>query len=161
MKLRPVLGSFLIVMFCATLSIAQNEKELVIKTARALEIDPKSSSTIKMTGPALQWVIETDQVSIIACGGVFSLFSDKKNKNASDMTVAYTIGMAAFKLENPSQAKDENAAQLAGLDTALKNYEALVKDKPKTKFGKVDALREKRDKGELAAIVNAADCGKK
>ena len=141
--------------------LAQNEKELVIKTARALETAPLSDETAKMESPALRWVIETDQVNIIACGGIFSMFSDKKNKNSTEMTGAYTIGMAAFKLENPDKAKDENAAQLAGLETALKAYEAIVKDKPKTRNEKIDQLVEKMHNGQLADLVSTANCGKK
>lgn len=47
------------------------------------------------------------------------------------MTAGYTIGMAAFKLENPDKASDEDAAQLAGLNTALKAYEFYVKKNQK------------------------------
>lgn len=161
MKTLTILFVFLFSMIGATHVVAQNEKELVIKTARALETAPLADETVKMREKALRWVIETDQVHLIACGGVFDLYSDKKNKNASDMTVAYTIGMAAFKLEHPDRATDENAAQLAGLETALKSYEAIVKEKPKTKFDKVEALLVKRANGQLADLVNQADCAKK
>ena len=161
MKKSIILFTLLAVGSLAQVCLAQNEKELTIKTARALETAPLSPETIKMREKSLKWVIETDEVHLIVCGGVFSLFSDKKNKNASDMTVGYTIGMAAFKLEHSDKVSDENAAQLAGLETALKSYEAILKEKPKTKFDKIDALIEKRNNGQLAAIVTAADCGKK
>ncbi len=75
------------------------------------------------------------------------------------MTMGFMIGMAAYKLENPT--KDENAVQLAGLETALKAYEIAVPEKPKTKSDQVEALLAKRSNGELAALVNAGDCGKK
>ena len=114
-----------------------------------------------MREQALRWVIETDQVSITACGGVMSPFLEKKNKLGSELTVAYTIGMAAFKLENPDKKTDENAAQLAGLETALKSYEAMLKEKPKANFAAVDALLTKRSNGELAKYVADAECGKK
>lgn len=149
------------ILLATTSTFAQNEKGLVITTAHALEAGPLNGEAKKAYGTALRWVIETDEVSIIACGGVFSLFSDKKNKNSSDMTAAYTIGMAAFKLENPEKAKDENAAQLAGLQTALKTYEGAVKEKPKNKFDKIEALIERRNNNQLAEMVNAAECGKK
>ena len=75
------------------------------------------------------------------------------------MTGAYMIGMAAYRIQNPSA--DENAVQLAGLELALKAYEIAVKEKPKTKSDPIEALLVKRSNGELAGIVNAADCGKK
>jgi hypothetical protein len=138
---------------------AQTEKENVIAAARALETAPLADATSKMSQRAFKWVAETDEVSLVVCGGTFGLFSDKKNKQGSVMTMAYTIGMAAYKLENPT--KDENAIQLAGLETALKAYEAAVKEKPKTKSDQVEALLVKRTNGELTTLVNAGNCGKK
>ncbi len=155
-----------IVFFCITLfavgshtTFGQSEKENVVAAARALASGPLTKDTAKMADRALKWAIETDEVSLIACGGTFTLFSDKKNKHSSLMTMAYTIGMAAHKIENPKA--DENATQLAGLETALNAYEIAVKEKPKTNAEQVDALLAKRANGELAALVNAADCGKK
>ena len=140
-------------------AFGQTDKENVVAAARALGTAPLDKETSKMAERALKWAIETDEVQLIACGGTFSLFSDKKNKQSSLMTMGYTIGMAAYKVQNPTA--NENAAQLAGLETALKAYEIAVKDKPKTKSEQVDALLAKRASGELAALVAAADCGKK
>ena len=159
MKKLSVLIAISTIVFAAQATFAQGEKELVIKTAQALALAPLDKETKKMEEKALKWTIETKDVHLIACGGTFMLFSDKKNKNSPDMTSAYMIGMAAFRLENP--AEDENGTQLAGLELALKVYEALVKEKPRTKNDSIEALLVKRGSGELAGLVNAAECGKK
>lgn len=143
----------------AGLATGLSDKANVVAAARALETTPLDKDTANMSERALRWAIETNEVSLIACGGTFSLFSDKKNKQSSLMTMAYTIGMAAHKIEHPDQ--DENSVHLAGLETALKAYEKAVIEKPKTKSDPVEALLVKRSNGELAAIVSAADCGKK
>ena len=140
-------------------TFSQTDKENVVAAARALETAPLDKETSKMADRALKWAIETDEVHLVACGGTFTLFSDKKNKQSSLMTMGYTIGMAAYKVQNPTA--DENATQLAGLETALKAYEGAVKEKPKTKSDQVEALLAKRANGELAALVAAAECGKK
>lgn len=158
MKKLSIFITVIIIALGAQSLFAQDGKELVIKTKQALETAPTAKETGKMETASVRWIIETDQVSVVACSGVFSLYSDKKNKNSPSMTSAYTIGMAAFKLENPAKASDENAAQLAGLELALKVYEAIVKEKPKTKHDGIEALLVKRNNGELAALVNAADC---
>lgn len=157
--LWTLIFGFVVILAGTALTHAQSEKENVVAAARALETAPLSKDTSKIAERALRWAIETDEVSLIACGGTFSLFSDKKNKHSSLMTMAYTIGMAAHKIENPS--KDESSVQLAGLETALKAYEKAVSEKPKTKSDQVEALLTKRSNGELPAIINAADCGKK
>ena len=153
--------------FCVALFVigsstafGQTEKENVIAAARALETKPLDAETSKIAQRALKWTVETNEISLIACGNTFTLFSDKKNKDASSlMTMSYMIGMAAYKLQNPT--KDENSVQLAGLETALKAYEIAVKEKPKTKSEQIDELLTKRSRGELASVVNAGDCGKK
>jgi hypothetical protein len=160
MKKLSIFIAVLIIALGAQASFAQEGKELVFKTKQALETAPAAKETEKMAKGALIWIIETDQVTVGICTGVFTLFADKKNKHSEDMTSAYTIGMAAFKLENPAKASDEMAAQIAGLELALKVYEALVKEKPKTKHDGIEALLVKRNNGELAALVNGIDCGK-
>jgi hypothetical protein len=161
MKKLTIFIAMVVIALTAQTVLSQNEKELVIKTAKALATAPLDKETKAMEGPALRWTIETEEVHLIACGGVFMLFSDKKNKNSADMTSSYMIGMAAYKLENPTKVSDESAAQVAGLELALKVYEAMVKEKPKTKNDGIEALLAKRNNGELAALVTAADCGKK
>ncbi len=157
---------FLSAVFCLfVLAIAgpvvsgQTEQENVVAAAQALESAPLDKDGARSTQRALKWLIETDQVSLTVCGGTFGLFSDKKNKHSSSMTMGYTIGMGAYRIQNPTA--DENAVQLAGLETALKVYEIGVKEKPKTKFDAVEALLPKRSNGELAAMVKGFDCGKK
>ena len=140
----------------------QEVKETLIKAARFLEAKPFDKDAKEMRGRAVLFIIQTDQVSVTVCGGdLMKPLLDKKNKNGSELIGQYTIGMAAFKLENPDKKNDENAAQLAGIESALKAYEAMVKEKPKTSLAGMDDLIAKRNKGELKGLVDAADCTKK
>lgn len=159
MKRRSLLFVFLITAFAVQAAFAQSGKQSVKQAASDLEAGVSTKDSISNRESALKWVIETDEVSLIACGGTFGPFVDKKNKNGSDLVAAYMMGMAAFKIDNPTA--DENAVQLAGVQLALKVYDRLIKEKPKTKFNQVEDLITKRTNGELAAFVAAADCGKK
>ena len=147
--------------FAGRVTFGQDNRQIVLDAAKAIELGTATQEANQKKQAALKWLIETDQVSLIVCGQVFELFGDKKNKNSSTMTMAYTIGMGAFKVSYPDRAKDENAAQLAGLTLALKAYELAVAETPKTKFDKVDALLKTRDAGGLPALVTGFDCGKK
>lgn len=141
---------------------AQNfgKAELISATA-SLEADPFSDDAKLLRGLAVRYVIETSDVSVVVCGGdITNALLDKKNKNSTELIGQYTIGMAAFKLQNPTN-NDENAAQLAGLESALKAYEAMIVEKPKTKHSGMDELQSKRNSGTLKALVDKADCGKK
>ena len=60
---------------------------------------------------------------------------------------------AAFAIEHSDQASDQLAVSLAGLEGALKTYEAILKAKPKARWEYLDDLIAKREKGELKAYV--------
>lgn len=158
---RSLLAIVAVLLFCSFNSYSQDNKSTVLQAAKSIETNDKSREAIAAREAALKWLIETEDVRLIVCGGTFDTFGDKKNKNAPDMTLAYTVGMGAFKIAHPDQANDENAAQLAGLLLALKAYEYAVQEKPKTRNDKIAALIAKRDAGELAALVSGFNCGKK
>jgi hypothetical protein len=154
-----------LVVVSAQISYGQTKEEqqqLLIKAAKFLEIKPFDKDAKDVRGWAVRYVIETDDVTVVICTGNFmDAALEKKNKYGSELLAQYTIGMAAFKLENPSKKDDENAAQLAGIESMLRAYETMVKEKPKAKFAGMDDLLAKRDKDELKALVEAANCGKK
>ena len=167
MKKLSILFSLLFIAVVSTSINAQDQnqkdRETLIKAARFLEEKPLDEKAKAVRGWAVSFVIKTDQVSVVVCGGDFMKpLLDKKNKNGAELIGQYTIGMAAFKLEHPDSKDDENAAQLAGVESALKAYEAIIKEKPKTSLPGMDDLVSKRNKGELRSLVEAAHCaGKK
>ncbi len=131
----------------------------LIQAAKFLEAKPFDKNAKTMRGMAVRYVIETSDVSVLICGGdITKPFLDEKNKNSTELIGQYTIAMAAFKLENPSRKDDENAAQLAALESVLRTYEAMLREKPKSKHALMDTYIQKRDNGELKALVDGANC---
>ena len=161
MRISMLLPTLILLAGLTHAASAQTDKQNVLDAAKAIEANTKSREAAQQQERALKWLIETEEVHLIACGGTFSFFTDKKNKNGTAMTGAYMIGMGAFKISDPDKANDENAAQLAGLLLALKAYENGIADNPKTKNDKIEALLQKRSSGELPALVSSFDCGKK
>lgn len=104
----------------------------------------------------MTWVIETDKVRVIICSSILSV--EEKYKYKSELIGQYTIGMAAFKLANPERAKDEDAAQLAGIESAIRAYEVMVNEKPKHRSAFMDELIAKRTNGTLAAYLLENGC---
>lgn len=154
---------FVFILVSASAASAQSfGAEEVIKAARFLEEKPFDKNAKNIRSAAFVYAADTKDVTVIICGGeITKHIMDKKNKNGSELLAQYAIGMTAFKLENPDKKDDENAAQLAGLESVLKTYEAMIAQKPKTKHKGMDDYVQKRNSGELKALVDAADCGKK
>lgn len=159
MKRFSIFLAILFAAFAASTTVAHSDRDRVKQAAADISAGTSTREANLNRQEALKWTIQTDEVTLIACGGTFRPFADKKNKNGTEMTEAYMIGMAANKLDNPGAS--ENAVQQAGVILTLKVSDRLVREKPKTKFQAVDELIAKRDNGELEAFVVAANCGKK
>jgi hypothetical protein len=141
----------------ATQKGAENEPELLIKSAKFLEDKPFDKDAHKVREWALKWLIETDKVSVKIC----PLFLDgvgRKYKYSVEVTAQYTIGMGAFKLAHPEKAGNEDEAQQAGVDSVLAFYESMLKEQPKAKEVFLDSLLAKRADGTLAQFVLANNC---
>ena len=135
----------------------KNETDTLIKAARFLEQKPFDKGAKDVRAWAIKWVIATDKVSVTVCSLLISGI-DKKYKYSGEVFGQYTIGMAAFKLANLDKAKDEQAAQLAGIDSALTSYEAMVKEQPRARNAFMDDLLAKRATGALAQYVAENNC---
>jgi hypothetical protein len=165
MKKLSIIFAVLIVALTAQVTFAQSQKDkdrnaFIINT-RLLEKKPFDPNADVARKWGFKWVAETDQVTVGLCADTMRLIPDKKNKFKAELLMQHTFGMAVFKLENPDQKDDEKAAQLAGLESMLKAYEAMVTANEKAKNAELDALLVKRGNGELKALVEAADCGKR
>jgi hypothetical protein len=135
----------------------KNAPETLIKAARFLEQKPLDKDAKKIRGWAMQWLIVTDKVSVKVCSLLLS-GTDKNYKYSSELFGQYTIGMAAYKLASPDKAQDEDAAQQAGIESALTSYEAMVTEQPKAKNAFMDDLLAKRSQGALAVFVKENNC---
>lgn len=165
MKKLSIIFTLLIVALTAQLAAGQSQKEKdrasFISNARLLEKNPLDPNAGAARSWGFKWVADTDEVSVVICSGTMKLLPEKKNKYKGELLMQMTFGMAVFKLENPDQKSDENAAQLAGLESMLRAYEAMAAKDEKAKNAGLDALVAKQKNGELKALVEAADCGKK
>jgi len=159
----PILLGFIFLLTSVGVSAQKDEKneiDTLIKAARFLEQTPFDKKAKDVRGWAIKWVIATDKVSVTVCSLLISGI-DNKYKYSGEVFGQYTIGMAAFKLANPDKAKDEQAAQLAGIDSALTSYEAMVKEQPKARNAFMEDLLAKRATGALAQYVAEHNCKNK
>jgi hypothetical protein len=165
MKKLTIIFALLIVGLTAQTAFAQSQKEkdrtAFINNTRLLEKKPFDPNAASAREWGFKWVVETDEVTVQLCSETMKLIPEKKNKFKSELLMQFTFGTAVFKLENPDQKTDENAATLAGLESVLRAYEAMVAANEKAKNAELDALLLKRGNGELEAIVEAAKCEKK
>lgn len=164
MKKISILFAILFVAVTAQITFAQSQKEkdqaAFIRNAKLLEKKPfdPNAETVRKWG--FKWIADTDEVTVTICSDSMKLIPEKKNKFKGELLMQYTFGMAVFKLENPDKKNDENAAQLAGIESMLRTYETMIAENEKAKNAELDALVSKSKNNELKALVDAAGCKK-
>jgi carboxypeptidase Q len=141
----------------ASIVVAQSETEKLINAARFLEEKPLDKQAREVRAWSLSWIIATDKVTVNICSMALTGL-DKKYDYTDELFGLYTVAMAAFKLANPDKAGDEDAAQLAGIQSMMLAYEAILKAKPKAKNAFMDDLISKRASNTLAEHVKANNC---
>ena len=165
MKKLTIIFALLFVGLTAQIASAQTDKEkntaLLVKITSFLEEKPFDEKAKSYRENAFRYLVETKDVFVSVCTDIAKDALKKKNKFGGELLIQQSLGMAVFKLTNPDQAENENAAQLAGLQSMLKSYEAMIAENPKAKFAAMDDLIAKRDNNELKSLIEASDCGKK
>ena len=151
----------LIVQSAFAQSKEEKDRKAFINNTHLLEKKPFDPNAPVARNWGFKWIADTDQVSVVMCSDTMKLIPEKKNKFKGELLMQFTFGMAVFKLENPDRKTDETAAQLAGLESMLKTYEAMIAEDAKAKNSELDALLLKRSNGELKTLVEAANCDKK
>ena len=129
------------------------ERTKTIELARQLESDPLG----KNANAARQWLtiflVEVPDLTVSICSNFLGSYMEQEHARAAEIVTQMAFSAAAFAYEHPDQANDEAAKYLAGIEGALRAYEAIVTAEPKERHAALDALIARRDKGELVAYV--------
>jgi hypothetical protein len=149
------------ILFLVSASPAQNkrgpstpeERSTAVKAARLLESDPFHKDAKKAREWFTFWLIEVPDISLELCTDYLGPIAGAKKNYSSEIFGQTMFSSAAFIIEHPEQAQDKVAVNLAGVEGALKVYEAVLKTKPKARWEFLDELVAKREKGELGAYV--------
>ena len=165
MKKLSMIIALLAIGLTAQIGLAQTQKEKdrasFISNTKLLERKPLDPNADIARQWGFKWVADTDEVSVVLCSDTMKLIPEKKNKFKSELLMQFTFGMAVFKLEHPDKKDDENAAQLAGIESMLRAYEVMIAENDKAKNVELDGLLVKRNNNELKGLVEAAKCEKK
>jgi len=161
--------------FTAVLSFAQNEpknepkhapstkeeRQRFLALTRKLEQNPLDKSLYAEKTWAKKWLEDIPDINVNICAPIlFGLdFVAEQNKYTPQLSYQATFGSAAYIIEHPDKTGDTDAQFVAGVESALKSYSAIVKSEPDAKSKSLDALLEKQKQGKLADFVRSASKG--
>ncbi|SRR5579871_4618115 len=160
---------FLLILLCIA-SIAQDEpkpkrapstaeeRQRFAALTHKLEQTPLDKSLYKDKIWAKQWLEDVPDINVNICAPIlFGLdFVAEQNRYTPQLSYQATFGSATYIIEHPDKKGDTAAQYVAGVESALKSYSAIVKDEPQAKSKALDGLLEKQKQGKLADFVHSA-----
>jgi hypothetical membrane protein len=129
------------------------ERAKVVALTRALEREPISATTPASRHWLRQWVVEVPDITVYTCDALLGHGVRPAYPYLRELNLQAMFSAAAFAIEHPYYARDRIAQFRAGVEGALRAYEALVKSRPDAKSASLDELVAKRDRGELVDHV--------
>jgi len=132
------------------------ERAKAIKLTRQLERDPLGGETKKSREWLTSWLVVVPGVSVTVCAPLLGPVAGGKTNRASELVAQSMYSSAAFILEHPKKAQDDLATFLAGVEGALRAYEAILKSRPQERWPFLDDLLARRKAGTLGEYVRGA-----
>ena len=129
------------------------ERARAVKVAHELEEDPLAKDAKKSREWMIQWIVEIPDITVDVCFDYFGALPDPPKGHSAEITNQMVLSSAAFMVEHPDKAKDEQAVSLAGLLGALKAYQAILKQDSAARWAYLDKLIQMREQGKLDDYV--------
>ena len=150
-------GWFLLVValsvFAATASAqdtsTQEERMQWVEVTHKLESAPLDDSVNKQGEAAFKRLSDVHDVHVLLCPALLSEFNGMKYVYAHTITRQYMLASGAFQIENPDKMADAKATAIAAVESVLKTYQAILKQKPNAKAKQLDDLLKKQSQGKL------------
>ena len=136
------------------------ERKRFLEITKKLEQDPLNESFRADRDWALKWLEDVPDINVSMCTPVLGDLGDSGYRYAPEVGAQFGLSMAAFIIEHPSQATDLNAQYLAGVESALHAYSAILKARPSAKSEDLDELLQRQAQGKLGEVVRdrAKEC---
>ncbi len=129
------------------------ERQQALRLVKALEDDPLNKDAKPARQWLLAWLTEIPDISVQMCPALFGKKFEVDEEFAGEIALQQSLSGAAFIIEHSDQAKDKLGVALAGVEGALKAYEAILLAKPKAHLASLDALLQAKADGKLSETV--------
>jgi hypothetical protein len=130
------------------------ERRKAVETTRRLERFPLGPGANSSRMWLLKWIVEIPDINVRGCSGPLdALAQDGAGRHGKALYAQAMFGMTAFMIENPSRKGDWLAVQLAGVESTLRAYQALLETEPDSRWEELDALAEARRQGKLQELI--------
>lgn len=137
-------------------------EQFVVRFTRALEVDPLGETAPRVRSTLVEWLQNTKDYSVTVCD-ILGPIPAQQPPHSAELLVQQMFGNVAYQIEHPGE-KDPDRLQVAGVESVLKAYAAILAEDEKARIPYLDGLLEQRKQGRLAqhmAPIIAKGCGKR
>jgi hypothetical protein len=134
-------------------SSTPEERIRAVKVAHELEQDPLAKDAKVQREWMIQWIVEIPDITVDVCFDYFGVLPGPPRGHSAEITKQMVLSSAAFMIEHPDKAKDEQAVALMGLLGALKAYQVILKQDAGSRWMHLDKLIQMREQGKLDDYV--------
>jgi len=132
------------------------ERAKAVALAQYLEEQPFGDKAVDARRWLIMWWAAIPDMSVTLCGDLLGPVVGSKYKYAAELTTQMLFSGGAFVILHRDSAPDEEAVYLAGVEGAVRCYEAILLKQPKRHHPFLDDLVKRRRDGTLAAYVHEA-----
>ena len=157
--MRKALAALLL--FCLTIvAFAQNstrgpstraERDRALKVTKELETDPLSEQFRVDRAWLIKWLQDVPDITVQIC--VDPAAANSNYRYSRELMLQKTFASASYIIQHSARDRGDIAVENAGVEGALKAYEAILKKYPQAHSPYWDRLLKKRDDGTLHDYV--------
>jgi hypothetical protein len=130
------------------------ERARAVKVAHELETEPLAKDAKDNREWVIQWIVEIPDITVNVCFDYFGKMPSSSRGHSREVVRQMIISSAAFMIEHPDKAKDEQAVATAGLLGSLKAYQSILKEEPDARWPYMDKIVQMRDQGKLDDFIS-------
>lgn len=132
------------------------ERKRFVAIVHKFEQSPLDESLDSDVKWALQWLQDVPDINVSICPTPLGNLTQEEYQYRTRLSVLFVLSMGAYLVDHPQKAADTISQYIAGAQSAIKAYKAILKAKPQAKSRSMDELVAKDAEGELDGFVRDA-----
>ena len=133
-------------------SAPETDEAKFVRLTHQIEQHPLSDSDKSIRGWLLQWAMDSQDITVLACDILGNVSGDEVPYSGI-YTTQMMFGNAAYQISHPDKRSDLLATQLAGARSSLIAYTSIIASHPEARIPHFDDLISKDKAGELETYL--------
>ena len=130
-----------------------DERAHFVALVRLLETQPLGENANATRQRLREWVAEVPDIRFKVCADLLGQVLSGDYPYAREIALQVLLSGAVLTIEHPGEARDDVSVYTAGVEGALRAYEAMLKSTPNARLAALDDLVVRRDRGELVDYI--------